>query len=69
MLKNGFNNFGFIVSFWAAEKCTFPWGLRLGHGGNWIPTFRWNLQGIVGCFKRLQQKMWDLISGGNKYVK
>jgi len=37
-------------------------------GGMWIPTFRWNLQGIVGCFKKQQQKMWDFISGRSKYV-
>jgi hypothetical protein len=68
-LKNGFIISGLKVSLWPQMSVPFSWGMRLGHAGKWIPTFRWYLQGIVGCFKTLHQKMWDFISGRNKYIK
>jgi hypothetical protein len=64
MVKNGFNNCGFESFLRGEDECPISWGMRLRHGVSGSL-----LQGIVDCFKTLQQKMWDFISGRNKDVK
>jgi DNA integrity scanning protein DisA with diadenylate cyclase activity len=40
-----------------ADEDSTPLGMRVLHGAKRIPMFRWNVQEIVGYFKKLQQKM------------